>query len=237
MITGVINDGFGGAVAGGVDLDGDGIPDFVSSTPVVNASGPQVPYASARGVVRAFSGVTGFPIGVVSGFVAGSGMGGSLAVLRDSNGDGIGEVVSGNVSDDTALGIDGGSVEVVTFAGAQTYGSGNGALQLTFNGWTPGVPAIGVVLASGAGASHAGVIAADFAPGNSTIGTPPIPVYLGLTPSLIIYPVVFNLPGAWGLGIDLRNPILAGMVLYVQAFDVGGATITASPGLQLMFCH
>jgi hypothetical protein len=232
-----VNDSFGGTVAGGADLDGDGVPDFATSTPPTNPTGPAVPTAFARGAVHAFSGATGQAIGVIAGFAPGSNMGGWLAMLRDSNADGFGEIVSGSPADDAPGLTNCGSVEIVQVIGFGGYGAGNSSLQLTFLNGPPGALSNGLLFVTGATPSSAGIIAADLVPGNTTVGSPPIPVWIGQSPALLLHPVAYDASGAWSLGVDLKFLPLAGTVIFTQAFELNPAGVYASGGLQLLFGH
>ncbi len=233
----VLADSFGGALAGGRDLDGDGVADFVTSTPGLNPSGIQPPAGSALGVVRAYSGATGALIGLVAGRAPGANYGGALAMLADTNGDGFDEVVVGAGQDDTIFGTDAGSVDVIEFAGALGFGVGNGTLQLGVIHGPFGANWVGALRASGAGPGAAGFIAADLAPANTTIANPPIPLYLAVTPALLLQPITFDGSGAWSTPVLLRQPAVAGLVAYAQAFEVSGPTFVASGGMQLLFSN
>jgi hypothetical protein len=228
-------DRFGRSVGGGGDLDGDGVPDFATSAPEANLSGPPCPGAPALGIVRAYSGATGAPIGAYAGPAPGANVGTALAMLRDWNGGGFGEVLVGSPRDETAAMADGGSAQLVQLVGHLAFGTGNGPLQLVFLNGPPGALSAGLLFAHGA-LPLAGFVAADLAGGNIAFGPQPIPVFLGLTPALVIQAVGFDAAGHWGLGMNLRHPALSGAVVFVQAFEGSPpGLVIASAGLQLLF--
>lgn len=82
--------GFGGALAAGGDLDGDGVDDYVVAAPLERVAGAQ------RGVVRAYSGADHGLLWRASGTVAGGGFGRALAVVGDADGDGKADVAVGS---------------------------------------------------------------------------------------------------------------------------------------------
>jgi hypothetical protein len=235
-VAAAVNDGFGVDVAGGADLDGDGITDYATSTPEANPTGPPVPPGAANGAVIAFSGATGLPIGTVVGQAPGSSIGTSLAMVRDVNFDGFAEVVVGSPRDDGPTLLDAGSVELVELAGHRPYGFGNSLLQLSCQSGPAGIASAASLTVAGAQSLDAGIIAADLAPG-SLVVPPSIPVLVGLTPGLIVHPVTYDFSGVWSYGFSLRSPPLAGTVIYVQAFDLTPGGIAASAAVELLFCH
>lgn len=82
-------DRFGASLAGGSDLDGDGIPDFVigAPAPVYNESG--------YGKVRIFSGATNALIRTYTSSLDGSEFGSSIALISDIDNDGVDDLVIG----------------------------------------------------------------------------------------------------------------------------------------------
>ncbi len=78
---------FGATISGGVDIDGDGIPDLAVGVP--GHDGPMVD----AGEVRIYSGVDGSLLAVHGGAVAGERLGQGLLLIADQDGDGRGEVV------------------------------------------------------------------------------------------------------------------------------------------------
>ncbi|MBL8860221.1 MAG: FG-GAP repeat protein [Planctomycetes bacterium] len=67
------------AVRGGIDMDGDGVPDIVA--------GGGGNLTTGLGVVRVYSGATGVPLQVVTGNYPGGGFGSAVEILGDVTGD------------------------------------------------------------------------------------------------------------------------------------------------------
>jgi hypothetical protein len=170
-----------------------------------------------------------------AGGAPGASIGTALAMIRDSNGDGFGEVVVASPRDDSLVMQDGGSVEVIEFTGSAAFGTGNGSLQLARVNGPPGFLSAGAIVASGAAPSSPGLIAADLAYARTTISGAPL--YLALSPALLAVPITYDATGAWSAPVDLRQPLLAGLVVYTQAFELAGASIVASGGLELLFSN
>jgi hypothetical protein len=83
-------DQFGAAVAGGGDIDGDGVPDLVVGAPEGSPGG-----RVSAGSVFAFSGATGQLLFRVDGESRGINFGRSVAIVGDLNGDGKAEIAVG----------------------------------------------------------------------------------------------------------------------------------------------
>jgi len=83
-------DELGAAVAGGGDVDGDGIPDLVAGAPGASPDG-----RVGAGRAYVFSGLTGQVIARWDGESAGDTLGRAVAVISDLNGDGRHEVAIG----------------------------------------------------------------------------------------------------------------------------------------------
>ena len=96
-----LNENFGSAVAGGGDINGDGVLDFVVGAPTSDAPGEN------SGRIFAFSGVDGSMILSVSGPPANAGgkgftghfFGHSVAIPGDVNGDGHADILVGAPGD------------------------------------------------------------------------------------------------------------------------------------------
>jgi glycosylphosphatidylinositol phospholipase D len=84
--TGPAGSAFGFGVAGGADLNGDGTRDIAISAPNDQAN---------AGQVWIYSGLDGSLIHVETGAAVGDGLGYSMAILGDSSGDGIADMVIG----------------------------------------------------------------------------------------------------------------------------------------------
>ncbi len=82
-------DGFGNAVAGGGDANGDGVPDLVVGGPAFDSNGTDA------GRVRVFSGSNGALLHLFDGEEANDKFGASVDFVDDVNGDGKDEIVVG----------------------------------------------------------------------------------------------------------------------------------------------
>ena len=77
------------AVAGGGDIDGDGVPDVIAGAPLADVTGTDA------GVVRIYSGATGAVLRTLNGAAAGDHFGESVGNAGDVNGDGRADVIIG----------------------------------------------------------------------------------------------------------------------------------------------
>lgn len=100
-------DAFGRALAGGVDVDGDGTPDFLIGAPQDH------PTATGNGYARLVSGRTGAPLLHVTGDALGDAFGFAVAFLGDVNQDGTPDFAVGAPRADRN-GTDRGYVRVVS---------------------------------------------------------------------------------------------------------------------------
>jgi hypothetical protein len=105
-----IGDYFGSTLAGGMDVTGDSVPDFIIGAPHADPKG------SGSGQVRVFSGSDGMLAGTLDGLAANDSFGGALACSADSNGDGVAELLIGAWGEDTGSGAFAGKLHVITFA-------------------------------------------------------------------------------------------------------------------------
>ncbi|HKB15236.1 MAG TPA: integrin alpha, partial [Planctomycetota bacterium] len=119
--------GFGIAVSGVADTDGDGVRDLLVGAPLDAVNLP--PLTGNVGRATLFSGATGLPLLTLSGTVAGGSFGASVAGVGDQNLDGYADVL---------VGAPGGSFPS-TFSGEATIHSGfDGSVLLVLRGVSPG---------------------------------------------------------------------------------------------------
>lgn len=80
---------FGFSVSGGGDVDGDAVPDFAAGSPNSDDNG------FASGKVWVYSGADGSLLDSFNGDGEDDAMGGSVAIVADTNGDGLADVLAG----------------------------------------------------------------------------------------------------------------------------------------------
>ena len=102
-------DGFGTAVAGGLNLDGDLLADVMVGAVGSDANG------ESAGEVRVLAGVDGAELGLVRGAMAGARLGAALAGAGDLDGDGLSELLLGAWGEDLGSGHLSGAAHVVSF--------------------------------------------------------------------------------------------------------------------------
>lgn len=88
-IDGATGDALGYGVAGGLDVDGDGVPDFAATAQIVQMN-PAPPY------LRVFSGATGAPVLTIT--ATAEPFAGTFDLIGDVDLDGFADVVTGNYS-------------------------------------------------------------------------------------------------------------------------------------------
>jgi hypothetical protein len=232
LTSGVTGDAFGHSVAGVGDVDGDGVKDFVVAAPNSNAGG------TLSGRILAYSGADG---SVLRDFV-GSGpslhFGYAVKGAGDVNGDRIPDIAVGFlVPGSTGMP---GRAQVVSVCAAQAFGLGLAATETLSLAWTLGAAgqeAAGGPAVMGATPFDPGIIAASSASVQATYYG--VPVLLDISPGLLTtLPITYDASGRLDLPISLRNPSLAGLTVYVQAFEANAAAPQgwyASNGLMLLF--
>lgn len=212
---------FGSSVAGGADLDGDGVVDFVAATPFMGVGG----IASVR------SGVDGSERRLLTAGVGGVRFGTSCAILPDIVGDALPEVIVGAPGATAAVG---GAATIWSVCGARSYGA---PLGLTMD-WVPGPPSDprqGFVTISGA----AGFSSGAFIAGPASASTPFQSIVLAVDPAQISSVVFFGFDAQGGLTVplDLGDPIFGSAPIFAQVIGIDFATVavtSASNGLALL---
>jgi hypothetical protein len=121
-------DHFGAAVAGGGDINGDGVPDLLVGVPYADLT------ATNAGAVQVLSGLDGSPLLTVPGSTTWELFGQVVASLRDISGDGVPDFVVGVPGWD-GNGADAGKVVVVSGATGQVLYAVQGDGAGTLLGW------------------------------------------------------------------------------------------------------
>jgi len=109
------DDGYGTDVAGGRDLNGDGLDDFVVGIPEDNTA----PVVIKAGAVRAIAGDTGTTLWTAFGIQALSDFGWSVDLGGDLNGDGVPDVIVGTPKFDESFTPDSGIVQALSGSDGQ----------------------------------------------------------------------------------------------------------------------
>ena len=118
------NAGFGGAVAGAGDVDGDGVPDIIIGAGLDDTTGTDA------GSVWVVSGLSGLPIYTLYGTGSGDYFGCAVDGAGDFNSDGFADFVIGAMGFDNRGNLDSGMAEV--------YSGLDGDVLFTFNGFAAG---------------------------------------------------------------------------------------------------
>jgi hypothetical protein len=170
-------DDFGISVAGGKDVDGDGIPDYVVGSLYFNT--PSLLHA---GRAQVFSGATGALLFEFQGTSANEEFGYSVALIGDVDHDGKAEILVGGARDD-ANGLDSGT--------AILYSGGDGSILRTFHGDQAGdffgycVAEAGDVDADGTPDLIVGAVQWDPQDPHSTMGTGYARVFSGASGAVL----------------------------------------------------
>ncbi len=129
LAGGAAGDLFGNALAGGLDVDGDGVPDLVIGARRADLA------ALNGGRVEVRSGASGAPLLGVDGAGAGDSLGQAVGLVGDLDGDGRAEfVVGAPFGDDGAW--NGGGASVLTGAAGATLFAVPGQVQFGLLGWS-----------------------------------------------------------------------------------------------------
>jgi hypothetical protein len=164
-------------------------------------------------------------------------LGYAVGAAGDVNGDHIPDIALGAIVSGFA---NSGIAKVVSVDAAQVYGAGILPTQTLTLNWIIGAPgheSEGGLTISGAGPDSPGILAANLAPGNTTLAS--VPVLIDVNPaSLLMVDVAFGPLGNLDVPIDLQNPALAGISFYAQGFELNPAApegVYASAAIMLLF--
>lgn len=232
-INGNLGDDFGHAVAGVGDANGDGVLDFCVGAPDAPAGS-----LSGAGAVRFFSGADGSFIGEIYGQQENEKFGYALGSVGDMNGDGLSDVLSGSLPTLLSAGI----VRSVCTSGTISYGVATPPASSLGLSWLPGVApntAQGVVACDGAGFGSGGIGIFGVAAGDSWMSGVNVRV-LTFPGTYGLFSFAFDVGGSVWFPVDLRQPALAGLSLYMQCFEFSATTpqgVLASPGIELVFSN
>lgn len=233
VFTGEVpQDHVGSAVACLGDVDADGFDD-------VALGGLTFPVGAGHGIVQVHSGQDGAILFEEKGAGALELLGYAVTGLGDVDGDGIADFAYGSPFGNGVGGAaQGGFVRVRSICGVRPYGAGSGVQPLAA-AWTPASPAastLGALDVTGAGSGAGGWALVGLEPAS----LPMSGIDLLVDPPTLIssVPIAFDAAGASSHPLNLRQPALADVALFVQflAFDaLGGAS--ASNGSRLAFCR
>ena len=257
-LTGQPGETFGKSVASAGDVNGDGFDDFL-----IGSSSPSSSHVDLySGLTGALLFSRSLPPGradtlSVGGDVNGDGQPdlaidgtiysgitgpeitqtpyGSILLVPDQDGDGFSELLGRTISASAS------SVTLFSQGGAIPYGVGVGAnqtLSLTFlPGTGPSGPAAGLDQTTGADPFSVGVIVLSAGEGfTQSMG---VTVLVDSTPGQYLYSIFnYDAQGTKAFPLDLRQPVVAGLVAYLQYFELNGNApqgVYASNGLAFRF--
>jgi hypothetical protein len=223
----------GTSVAGGADLDGDGVADFVFGGTGGTAS---------PGVGRVFSGATGAPLLTIAGSPPDDGIQSAVSLAGDATGDGVPDLLFASPRADPGGLVDAGRVRAFSLvglpSGSTPYGNGcpgtGGVVPTiaTFGGApAPGNGAFGISIARGRGGAPAFLFFSTLA---DPVGLPILGCPLHLAGAIHVVPVAVTLGGPAGaageghrfLGLAVPpDPGLSGAQVHFQwaVLDPGSA--------------
>lgn len=214
--------GLGHAVSGGLDLDGDGVGDIVATAPSADVG------SSGTGLVRAFSGADGAVLLSHIG-QSGTGLGASVAMMSDCNGDGLPDIVSGAPN-----GLFGGTVILMTVVGSRRYGTDvRGAQSLDLDWASPDGSDVGLLQVVGAGPFAFGALVASPRSASFTTG-PGHDVHVDPVDARFVV-FLYDMFGTLTLPISVTDAAFNGELLFLQAFAEDATGIMTSNGLELLF--
>ncbi len=230
---GVGNDRFGNSASGAGDVDGDGFPDIIVGAYFDGTNGTRA------GAVYVFSGADGSTIDIRHGADAFGQVGFSVSGAGDVNRDGFADVIIGTPFFGPFFGPLG--IAEVLLADTRpvlNYSTKTGARQFLHLDWLPvgtGATAVqGMIRCSGAGPGSSGLIGASLAPQDMVLFGY-LPLLISDTSTDLILSETFNFDvfGQLLTTTTRQNPVLAGLQVYVQCFEIA-PLVLASNGLRFL---
>ncbi|MEZ6197218.1 MAG: integrin alpha [Planctomycetota bacterium] len=230
-------DHLGAAVALTDDLNGDGCADIA-------LGGLTYPLGPGTGLVRVHSGADGSLLFRRDGTQPLGFLGYSVSALGDADGDGVPEILIGNLFEQgPGTAAMAGRVQLLRAAGAREYVSISGnppALGLSWDSAAhPQSVTSGDLRITGAAPFAPGVVAVSLYYNDFPVGGPGgFDVLIDIAPEHIalVDTVTYDAQGELSVPVNLTQAALDGLSLFVQAFETSGFAI-ASNGLEFRFTH
>ncbi len=216
----------GFSVGGGLDLNGDGVSDFIAGAANNPMTGPS-------GEVIVYSGATGTVMNSFMGDGFSDRLGWSVAALGDIDGDGLGDIIAGAPIKSDMMGALTGQAKVLSIAGAESYGPVLGGMVFEWLHGIGGTPAQGLISFSGAPPSAPVYLGLSFAAANLMIFGIPVVVDV-FNPTSTLITVLSDASGAFYAPVNLIIPGFAQQTIHFQAVAFSGAY---SNGLELLFTN
>lgn len=234
QITGDGTQGFGHSASIAGDVNCDGVQDFIVGLPSDDS------FMTNAGRANIYSGVDASLLASYHGTGSQQRYGYFVAPAGDTNGDGFADVIVGTSFSGTVPSY----VHVLSDVAVEKFNAGMGGTQTINADFLAGPstnPTLGSLDFSGAAPAAFGVLAASL----TRLPTPQtfaqVSVLIDVDPSVCLYlQVMFDAVGHFAQEVDLRQPAIDGLSLFVQMFEVNGAApggIFASNGVELLFCR
>lgn len=234
QITGDGTQGFGHSAALAGDVNCDGVQDFIVGLPSDDS------FLTNAGRANIYSGVDASLLASYHGTGTQQRYGYFVAPAGDTNGDGYPDVIVGTSFASTTPSY----VQILSDVAAEKFGTGLGGTQTLSADFIAGPVAtttLGSLGFSGAAPMAFGVLAASLTRLAAPQSLAQVSVLIDVDPSVCLYlPVFFDAVGHFAQNVNLRQPAIDGLSMFVQMFEVNGAApagIFASNGVELLFCR